>query len=319
MIWLTWRQQRLEAMIGASVLTLVTMLLIWSGHDMSLAYKNMGVATCLAHDPSPQACQAVAQAFQTRFSSLTGLATWLNFLPLLFGVLLAAPFVLDLEHGTYRLAWTQSITRRRWVRVKLGLIVAIVVLVSLFLTILTSWWNNPTDHIVSRLDPNQFDFEGTVPIAYTIFVAALCLAMGSILRRSIPAIGITLAGYLALRTVIETWVRYHYLAPVTKRIPFAAAAADQPVPTRGDYFIKAGASIPKDIMRLCFGGSLQPPPPNAAGPSYACFQHHGVFASVVYQPANRFWLFQGIESAIFLIPSIALLALAVWWVRYRIT
>ena len=37
------------------------------------------------------------------------------------------------------------------------------------------------------------------------------------------------------------------------------------------------------------------------------------------QPENRFWLFQGIESAIFFGLAAALLALAFWWVRTRIS
>ena len=36
-------------------------------------------------------------------------------------LLLAAPFVIELDSGTYRLYWTQSITRRRWIVTKLGL------------------------------------------------------------------------------------------------------------------------------------------------------------------------------------------------------
>ena len=54
------------------------------------------------------------------FQTVTLLANWFTLIPGLIGVLLAAPFILDLEHGTYRLAWTQSITRGRWLLGKLG-------------------------------------------------------------------------------------------------------------------------------------------------------------------------------------------------------
>ena len=40
--------------------------------------------------------------------------------------------------------------------------------------------------------------------------------------------------------------------------------------------------------------------------------------SVVYHPASRFWLFQGIETALFLGLAAALLAVTVWWVTRRI-
>ena len=319
MIWLTWRQQRLEIVLAGLVMALVAVFLLTTGFDMASRYLYTGVSACVTHDASPNACQSLVQAFQVRFSSFTSVITWLNFLPLVLGVLLAAPLVLDLEHGTHRLAWTQSITRSRWLAVRLVLILAEVVVVALVLTVLMTWWNIPLDHIASRLNRSQFDFEGTVPVAYTVFAAALCLAAGSLLRRAVPAIGITLVGYLVARVGMETFVGYRYLAPVTKQVAFSSTGDPSP-PARADYFINATASIPKDIMGTCFGGTLNPPPPGSVAAQHvqACFSRHGVFSSVVYQPASRFWLFQGVESAVFLTLAVALLALAVWWIRYRV-
>jgi hypothetical protein len=49
----------------------------------------------------------------------------------------------------------------------------------------------------------------------------------------------------------------------------------------------------------------------------ACWHDHGVKLLQTYQPADRFPLFQGIETAIFVIAAIALLGLAVWLVGRR--
>jgi hypothetical protein len=38
----------------------------------------------------------------------------------------------------------------------------------------------------------------------------------------------------------------------------------------------------------------------------------------VFQPAGRFWLFQGIEAALFVVLAALLLLAAVGWVRRRI-
>ncbi len=51
----------------------------------------------------------------------------------------------------------------------------------------------------------------------------------------------------------------------------------------------------------------------------ACLQQQGIRLLNLYQPADRFWLFQGIESVIFLGLAAVLLALAVWWVMTRLT
>ena len=319
MMWLTWRLQRPEAMIAGAVMGLIAIFLLATGLDMASVFRSTGLSACLAHNPGPNACQGLDTAFGQRFSAVTSAITWLNFVPLVLGILVSAPFVLELEQGTYRLAWVQSVTRRRWLTVKVAIIVAAAVLAGVALMTLMTWWNGPLDELRSRLNRSQFDFEGTAPVAYTVFAAALCLAAGSLFRRTVPAIGITLAGYLAGRIGMETFVGYSYVAPVTKHVPFSAAGDPNP-PSRGDYFISATSSIPKEVMRACFGGTLSPPPPGSAAAKQvqSCFGRHGVFASVVYQPGSRFWLFQGVESVVFLVPAIALLALAIWLVRYRL-
>ena len=63
-------------------------------------------------------------SFNGRFDRLNGLLGWMTLVPGVIGVVLAAPFILELENGTYRLAWTQSVTPRRFVAVKLGITVA---------------------------------------------------------------------------------------------------------------------------------------------------------------------------------------------------
>jgi hypothetical protein len=69
-----------------------------------------------------------------------------------------------------------------------------------------------------------------------------------------------------------------------------------------------------DILRLCGVAHGQ----NVATISGSCLRQHGFVTVTTYQPANRFWLFQGIETAIFLGLALGLLALTVWWVRERV-
>jgi hypothetical protein len=46
------------------------------------------------------------------------------------------------------------------------------------------------------------------------------------------------------------------------------------------------------------------------GISATCVSAHGFHQLITYQPASRFWAFQGIESAVFVVLAAALLALA---------
>src|SRR6185437_10453801 len=108
-----WRQQRTEAVITALVLVLLAVLLVPTGIQMAHAYHHDGLAACARADPSYD-CGSAIDAFHSRFGTVAGLINWFTLLPGLFGILLAAPFLIDLENGTYRLAWTQSIRRSRW-------------------------------------------------------------------------------------------------------------------------------------------------------------------------------------------------------------
>ncbi|MGA7673334.1 MAG: hypothetical protein WBW04_23165, partial [Nitrolancea sp.] len=38
---------------------------------------------------------------------------------------------------------------------------------------------------------------------------------------------------------------------------------------------------------------------------------------VTYQPADRYWLFQGLETAIFVALALLLAWFCFWWIRYR--
>jgi hypothetical protein len=49
-----------------------------------------------------------------------------------------------------------------------------------------------------------------------------------------------------------------------------------------------------------------------------CLDAHHIYNVAVYQPASRFWLFQGIETAIFTGLAAVLLGAAIWWLRHRV-
>ena len=81
-------------------------------------YDHDGLSACLS---SPtRDCGETVELFASRFEQLVNLVGWFTLVPGLIGVLLAVPLVLELENGTYRLAWTQSVTRYRWLAIRLA-------------------------------------------------------------------------------------------------------------------------------------------------------------------------------------------------------
>jgi hypothetical protein len=326
MIWLTWRQSRLESLIGVVALALVATWLVWTGLEMNSAYDDEGLAACLAAENPDQACHIAVGDFLQRFNNFQGIMIVPPLcLPFLIGLLLAAPTVLDFEQGTYRLAWTQSITRRRWLATKIGIGLAVSVVVAIGLVAIWTWWRGPLDAINGRFDGGAFDFEGVVPIAYTVFAFALCLAAGTILRRAVPAIGIGLAGFVGVRAFVAAFVRSNYLDPKTVTWsagdPPPAAVAAQQIANKDWIISDSYADLAGNVVsggdptfRACVGEAG-----NRMGDAIdSCLSEQGIVNQVVYHPASRYWLFQGIETALFLGLAAALLGLTACWVTRRI-
>ena len=331
MTWVTWRQARLENMLGLATLAVVAVILLWAGHDAHAAYKSAGLSSCVASHSAADDCVATARGFIERFSNLDGLVLWLAFLPLIWGLLLAAPAMLDMEQGTYRLAWTQSVSRGKWFATKIGVgIVASVVISTVWMELWT-WWRHPIDAINGRFDGTSFDFEGIAPIAYTVFAFALCLTLGVLLRRAIPAIGLSLVGFFVARFLIEGKLRPHYQSPIsltwspTDPVPAAATLVNRL--GAGDWILsqslvgeKAGnlAAVGGrvSVKGVASGTCIQ----SAGGDQNAinrCLAAEGFMNKLIYQPASRFWLFQGIEFGIFVGLSALLLGVSVWWILRR--
>lgn len=304
MIWLTWRQHRSETLVAALALALLTALLIPTGLQVAESFDAGGIAACLSSGSA--GCQRRLIAFESRFDSLQNLVAWFNLLPGLIGVLLAAPFIRELEHSTFRLAWTQSISRRRWVATRLALIVFAALVVAVLLTLLMTWWRDPFDDLEGRMMPAGFNFEGTVVFGYVLFAAAATIAYGVVTRRAAAAIGLGLVSFLVARLAIEMLARPHY-----RPAENAVWSADGRPDLTGAWVLEEGPSNAAGLAAGTLGG--QPAP--GTTPKLGA----GEYFHALYQPDSRFWLFQGIETTIFVGVAAAMLGFTVWWLRTRVS
>ncbi len=326
MIWVGWRQQRTETLIAAGLLVLLAALLVPTGIEMANAYHHDGLAACLGQSGS-DACGNAIDSFTSRFRSIGNLTAWFTLLPGLIGVLLAAPFVLELENGTYRLAWTQSITRRRWIATKLGAAIAAALVAAVAMTLLITWWRTPLVHLQGRMENSAFDFEGTVALGYVLLALGLAFAVGVVWRRTVPALIVAFMGYVASRIFVDTWLRQRFEKPLTATWAEAVTSTvghrrlgPQPPNLTHAWILR---EYPSDKFGHPINAVLGPcvhATPTHAGVVRCLAQRHGTFFShAVYQPASRFWLFQGIETALFAGTALALIAFAAWWTHHRTT
>ncbi|HEY1387585.1 MAG TPA: hypothetical protein VGF38_03495 [Ktedonobacterales bacterium] len=312
MTWLTWRQHRAEVYVIVAIFALVAPILVISGIGLASAYQQLGAAACVGHATLPS-CEAIYRALDAPYALISNALPWpVNLFPALLAMFVGAPLVArELEHGTFRTAWTQSVTRLQWLGAKLWLVLGGCVLASLVLSLLLTWWYTPYAQLLGKFNPSFFNLEGLAPIGRTIFALALAVFLGAALRRTIPAMALTLVLYTAFGLLIQIALRPNYLPPITLTGANALAPRD-PNDWALDFGIRTATHhtvTPLQVTQAC-GGS---------GPeATSCIHAHGWTEFLTYQPADRYWLFQGIEAGIFLLLAAALVALTIWIVRRRL-
>jgi hypothetical protein len=327
-IWLTWRQHRLQILIALGFLGLSAALMLPSGWSIASHFRASGLASCLS--VPGRACDS--QPFSSRYTGLAFTIPLYLIVPAMIGVFWGAPLVSrELERGTHRLAWTQSISRTRWILTKVLMLSGVAIAGSAAFAWLVTWWSQYFVAVSDdRFSRGVFDLRGIVPIAYTLFALAVGVGAGTFIRKTIPAMLASVGIYGAVRFVVEFWVRPHYAAPATINYSFFGKT-NYPRSGLGDWILSTktldGAGHLLGNGQVLDFNVLGPRCPGLIGPPGSmpeptavkqCAQQIGLHIQSVYQPGSRFWAFQGIESAIFVILALALFALSVRRVRSRI-
>jgi ABC-type transport system involved in multi-copper enzyme maturation permease subunit len=341
MIWLTWRQFRAQTIATSVTLGVLAVVLLATGLNLSHLDSVSGLAGCHG-----TACASAASTFiglvKGSFSEkMFYLGIVLLYLaPALIGIFWGAPLIArEVEAGTFRLAWNQSVTRSRWVAVKLAMIGLAAIVTAGLLSLMTGWWAGPIYHAaglagdnsmsIARLTPLTFGAGGIAPLGYAAFAFALGVTAGLLVRRTIPAMAITLAVFALVQVAWPSWVRPHLISPVRVSRPLSISRLDEvlvsgtpggPTMTVGESFSKPGAWIVSNQ-------SVKPDGQVFTGPATQACRGQGIRACnasilrlhlhqvVTYQPASRFWAFQWTETAIFLALALALAGFCAWRIR----
>jgi hypothetical protein len=210
-IWLAWRQIRTQVAVVAGVLVLLGLALALTGPHLVHLYDTV-IKPCEAKTN----CGDVG-TFSNNDRFLQSVSLLLLIAPALAGMFWGAPLVArEFESNNFRLVWTQSVSRVRWLTAKLaigGLVTAATVGL---LSLMTTWWFSPLDAFANNsLTPSIFDRRDLVPVAYALFAFVFGATAGLLLRRTLPAMVVTLFGFIGLRYVVEDSLRPHYAAPLT--------------------------------------------------------------------------------------------------------
>jgi hypothetical protein len=364
MIWLTWRQFRLQAVTAAGALIVLAIVLAATRPGVASAYASSGLPACHAH------CAAIASLFVDGVGSLDhvlyfGSIALAYLAPALMGLFWGAPLIArEVEAGTHRIAWNQTITRTRWTLVKLGLVGLGAVATAGLLSLMVTWWASPIDHaaslaggsvqvaaggasgvhsswdVLARLEPTVFGARGVAPLGYAAFAFALGVTVGVLLRRTLPAMAVTLVAFAVIQVLVPNLVRPHLLPPAHVTAPLNVQTASFHLTgtmSSGDgeiqvtqNFSKPGAWILSNIIVTPSGAGFTVPPKactfGAAGPGLvglrdckSALAAMHLRQSVSYQPASRFWPLQWTETGVYLVLAAGLGWVCVWQVRRRRT
>jgi hypothetical protein len=280
----------------------------------------------------------------------------LSSVPALLGAFWGAPMVArELESGTYRLVWNQSVTRTRWLAMKLTITCTAAAVVAGAMSLSVTRWAHAVDaamggggdNLPARLTPVSFAMRGVVPVAYAVFAVVLGVAVGLLLRRALPAVAVTLALFVAVQVAVPQWVRPHLLSATQTDTAFSRDTLDgiegspfegvKQVKTRvtgqGAWVLSHQLVDPRGrvvSLPTWFAQCLPQPGPrplavpvpiSGKGGLDDCLDRlssEGYRDRVRYFAADRFWAMQWAETALFGLVSAGLVGFCFWWTRRRI-
>ncbi|MFC4147564.1 ABC transporter permease subunit [Micromonospora mangrovi] len=337
MTWLSWRQFRAQALVGVAALAVLAGYLLHLGvgiRDAEQTYR----ARCRA---GGDCARALAEFQAGHQNTLLLLAALLALVPALIGVFWGAPLVArELEAGTHRLVWNQSVTRRRWLTVKLLVVGVAGAAATGLASLLLTWAAGPVDRVADdRFSTLVFGARNVAPVAYGVLAVTLGVVVGLLVRRTVPAMALTVLAFAVVQFVLPNLVRPHLMPPVTVDRPMTAEAINE-ARGLGDITgapVVKGLTVPhawvSDVSELrtadgrplatdrfdhCF---LDPPRTGATGTfgdTAQCLGALDLHVRMSYQPNERYWAFQWRESALCLAISALLAAFGLWRIR-RVT
>jgi len=305
-IWLTWRQHRQHLLAGLTLLAALGAAYAALRGGLVTYVRDSGLSICLAQPD--EGCGHLIDGLREHYPTLLDLLPYLSLVPALVGVFVGAPMVpRELERGTNRLVWTQSVGRTRWLLTKLGLLGAASVLFGLGLGVIDRWFLSPyvAGGVVSPVERNIVGLLDVAPATYCLFAFGLGVAAGGLTRRTLPAMAAALAVFVGVRLGWES-LRYQLFPPLHALVDHSAAV---PVgPGRQDWVLPVSPFVSADgtpiddtlVARWC-----GPAPTKQA--YQACLVDHGVFSATYWEPASRFWAMQWLDVAVFGAAAVALL------------
>lgn len=281
---MTWRQHRAQVLITAALL---------AGTGVFLLVHGLHAADAAAGTPARDLERVLSADFRLAYKGLS----WLPWVPALVGMFWGAPLVArEFDRGTFRVAWTQSVSRRRWLAVKLGGLGLLAALAGLAVGAMVGAWLHVFDgtSFADRFGNDaMFGSTGVASAAWWLFAFVLGTVSGAVVRRLLPAIAVTVAVFFTVLFLVIVLGRAHYATPVR-----VLTGVDVTAPVAGSMVVEYvwvapdGREYAEDVPE-CRSAPMS---------EYLdCRREAGYRWGVYLHPGDRYWRFQWTETGILLV------------------
>jgi hypothetical protein len=345
--WAIWRQHRAAIAGLLIVFAAFALRLIVTGTQTHLAYDRYvqhGYLT--ARLPLCQPLLGQISADSLVFAKYTGVAVF----PGLVGVFLGAPLVArEFETRAFRFSLTQEPSARRQLALKLLFLGAAVVVASALLGVLSMWDMAPHEHIarigyagLSYWSPVYFNSTVLTFPAWALLDLSLGVLAGVAIKRVVAAMAVTIVAIACVAAAGTSYAARH-----------PGGLYSNLLRTMRDGSAPFGHTMSSGFWpRTVTNGLLRPPGPPGSiqvtswltGPggrrlspratgsllnkvpepvmrsvarsrAWVATRHLSFW--IGYQPASRYWLFQGAVAAILLALAAMASFIAVWLIGRR--
>ncbi|MEW2194702.1 ABC transporter permease [Streptomyces microflavus] len=234
-------------------------------------------------------------------SLLSGGGTVLLLLSCLIGAFVAGPLIArELESGTFRMAWTQSVPPARWLAARLAVPAALSVAGVGLLSVVYRWgWtevSNPNAFGLVWFNDGIFPGIGPVAVGYALFGVAVGALCALLIRRMLLSMAVTTVVLGVVMTGFT--LRRRMLWPVDRLLGNGHPGTNTWITETGMLTASGEKLFRKDCPSM-----------DADRDVASCMKARGGVTDFTdYHPASHFWPLQLVETGILL----ALAALAVF-------
>ncbi len=327
-----WLQHRagllgLLVLYGACAVTIA--LASRSTRSAFATYVSDGCVANLFH----AACPTLSNTFANTTDPFSVLVIALNILPVVVGVFLGAPLVSrELESGTYRFAFTQALSRSRYVLMTLAMFAGFITVGAVVMGLLLATWSHPFEvvGIESMWQSGLFATSWFMLAAWSLLGLALGVLVGVLTKRVVMAMAGTMLLVGGLVVASSTFFVRHLLSmaplaskgfsPVGLGLGVIAHQTFRGQGPPGDWLVGSWMTgrhgdVLSQARSQELVNVLDANKGNGAGILHSLAVHH-VSYWVSYQPATRYWIFQGIAGAILLVLGAVATAIVVRRLRH---